>query len=138
MFDQGGVNVKTQYIWEDRYSVGNAAVDQQHQHLFELCNKIQDAAPSDGKKYVMELYRYTRGHFQAEELHMRSIGFPDLAEHRELHNQVIAQLNTLVEKFPSTKESMEYLVVFVAKWLTDHILTEDMKYFTFTHSGNTR
>ncbi len=30
---------------------------------------------------------------------------------------------------------MDYLVVFVTKWLTDHILNEDMKYFTFNHAG---
>ncbi len=50
--------------WLDEYTTGNHKVDQQHQHLFEIVNKLHDAMKLGHGKEVLketfdELIKYT-------------------------------------------------------------------------------
>ncbi len=120
------------FEWDDKFSVGEERLDNQHKYLFQLSNKIQDADKSEGKHYVMELFKYTKIHFGEEEDHLKDIGFTGLVGHMELHNKLITDLSTMVERYSGTQENIDDLAVFLYKWLTDHILTKDMKYATFS------
>ncbi len=108
------------FEWEDKYYVGNVKLDNQHKYLFRLGNEIQDADKSEGKSYVMELFKYTKAHFGEEE------------EHMEMHNKLITDLSTVAERYSGTQENINDVAIFLYNWLTDHILTEDMKYATFS------
>ena len=119
------------FIWKDEYSVGVAELDRQHQKMFALGNEIQGLEVSNSKKTILELYRYTREHFAREERHMKEIGYPDLVHHRDLHEQLIADLNKRVEKQIDTQEKLNDFVLFVYNWIVDHILNQDKKYFEF-------
>ena len=119
------------FIWEERYSVGNSKLDQQHQRLFDLGNEIQDASVKDVKKYVMELYKRTREHFKYEENHMKEIDFPDVRQHEEMHNELITRLNEIAEKDFGTDESFDRFKAFLYDWLVNHILNQDKKYFDY-------
>ncbi len=124
--------MSVKFEWDDKYSVGEERLDNQHKYLFQLSNKIQDADKSEGKHYVMELFKYTKIHFGEEEDHLKDIGFTDLVRHMELHNKLITDLSTMVERYSGTQENIDDLAVFLYKWLTDHILTKDMKYAAFS------
>lgn len=118
------------FIWKTEYAIGNDELDNQHKYLFRLGNDIQNAEIGKAKTYVMELYKYTRKHFQLEEEHMKIMLFPDLESHRLLHNKLLSDLNTLAEDF-NQNDSFEKLRNFYFTWLTDHILQQDKKYFDF-------
>ena len=121
------------FDWREEYAVGNDELDNQHKYLFRLGNDIQNAEIGNIKKYVMELYKYTREHFQQEEEHMKTILFPDLENHRSLHNKLLSDLNTVSEDFDQKSDSVEKFKAFFFTWLTDHILQQDKKYFDFSH-----
>ncbi len=120
--------MSVKFEWNDKFSVGKEEIDKQHQYLFSLGNKIQEADKNEGKHYIMELFKYTKAHFGEEEKHMKEIGFTELKEHMEKHNDLITNLSNVAEEYSGTQENINKIAVFLYNWLTDHILTEDMKY----------
>ena len=128
--------MSVKFLWEERYSVGNSKLDQQHQRLFGLGNDIQDASIKEAKKYIMELYKHTREHFKCEEDHMKEIEFPDVKQHKEMHNGLITRLNEIVEKDFGSDESFNRFKAFLYDWLINHILNQDKKYFDFYKTLN--
>lgn len=120
------------FIWSDAYSVGDEELDRQHKHLFELGNTIQEADSSEARKYIMELYKYIRTHFNLEERHMKTMDYPWVDEHREKHENLISELNQLTEGFD--RENFDIIAAFLHEWLVKHVLMDDKKYFIFAKS----
>lgn len=120
------------FMWSDAYSVGDEKLDNQHRHLFELGNSIQIADKSEARKYIMELYKYIRVHFDREENHMKNLGYPWLDEHREKHENLITELNQLSEGFD--RENFNTIATFLHEWLIRHVLVDDKKYFIFART----
>ncbi|MHC4884374.1 MAG: bacteriohemerythrin [Planctomycetota bacterium] len=119
------------FIWTNEYSVGVEELDRQHQHLFGLGNTIEDATLDKAKGYVMELYKYAREHFAAEEVHMAEIGFPALPEHRELHNRLCEDFNNTIENGFASEQEFDQFKLFLYGWLTNHVMKFDRRYFDF-------
>ena len=119
------------FSWDDSYSVRNEMIDAQHQHLFFLVNSLgEDTSEQTVKQVIMELYKYTRIHFTAEERLMRDGAFPLLSEHKLLHDDLIEQLNTVSRQDLSQEKAIFAVRKFVFDWLVNHILQEDMRYAT--------
>ena len=126
-----------QFVWDGTYSVGNSAIDQQHWGMFELGNQLPEIFDgSDVKPIILRLYKYVRIHFTAEEKMMKSIGYPQLEEHRLLHDNIITQLNKISSQPLDTDEAIYGFKKFIYNWLIDHILNEDNKYFQFNKNKN--
>ena len=124
-----------QFIWDDKYCVGNDVIDEQHKELFALGNAIPDVTNSqDIKKIVMQLFKYTREHFAYEEAMMKSSGFPLMDEHRTLHEDLITKLSDISAEQLETDDAIWDFKKFVHAWLVDHIVHEDGKFFTFLRS----
>lgn len=119
------------FVWDKTYSVGNEMIDSQHRRLFDVGNEMQNIQLADVARTIMNLYKHTREHFDTEERHMKSLGYPKLDQHRELHNNLITGLNTLTGKPIDTDLGLEGLRKFVYNWIIDHILNHDKKYFEF-------
>lgn len=122
-----------QFIWENKYSVGNPMIDKQHKEMFKLGNDLPEVLNvHEIKPIIMRLYKYTREHFSMEEEMMRSIGFPLLAEHKILHEELISKSNEISSlPFQTDKEVIRFKQ-FVYGWLIEHILHRDMQYFQFS------
>ena len=126
-----------QHKWKQEYSVGIATLDQQHQHLFELVNRLHEFMSAGLSDAIMtttlgELVAATRQHFLAEEALMTEVNFPALDAHRAEHEKI----NRAVLKFIGDYEAGEkrfsvQLLDFMIDWLTTHILTTDMQYSQF-------
>lgn len=119
------------FVWDKGYSVGNEMIDSQHRRLFDLGNEIQNIQLSGVTRTIMNLYKHSREHFNTEEQHMKSIGYPKLLHHRELHNNLITGLNDLVQRPIDSNQRLESFKKFVYDWIIDHILNHDKKYFEF-------
>lgn len=120
------------YTWEDKYSVGDDEIDNQHKQLFAIANSVENHhEKSEIAKSIMELYKYTRIHFQAEEQMMRDVGFPEYREHQLLHDNLITKLNEISNQEFDKAEDGRKFIDFVFNWLTDHILHQDMAYCRF-------
>lgn len=120
--------------WDNSYSVGIAAIDEQHRRWIGILNRLHDAmVAGKGRAFqeaiLSEMVAYTRTHFLQEELMLKVKGYPKLAEHREKHAAFTKQVQELEAKVLSgapvlTIDMMEIL----KRWLREHILSEDMQY----------
>ena len=122
-------------IWSDKFSVGIEELDDQHQRIIELINKLLDfneELPCEvvTTNTLREMIRYARTHLIFEEKLLEKNNYPDYENHCSLHKQYlqdIAELSTNVTdncNYETLKELLKYLV----HWWENHILNEDMKF----------
>ncbi len=119
--------------WKENYNVGIAIIDNQHRKLVAEIDLLQKAVTSNtitGKiaLTLRFIVNYVHHHFAEEEAVMKSVGFPELDKHRDLHtnltNEVKAiQINIKKGKPINAKELIDFLI----EWLNKHILEEDLK-----------
>ena len=123
--------------WKDEYSVGVEQFDRQHQHLFEITNKIIDC-PNQPKcteltsETLTEMVNYAREHFSAEEMFMEQYGYPEIEPHKRQHDYFINTTAELAVSFMDNQQTTgDEIAEFLTLWLLNHILKSDMKYKDF-------
>lgn len=126
-------------VFDSRYRVGVEQVDLEHQRLFELASHIYDRLSLDVivpmhemRSAINELIEYTASHFANEEMLMENSGYPNLDDHRALHDGLISR----IRDFESQAATVEQLTPvdlyeFLCGWLGDHILTSDRVFGEF-------
>jgi len=113
--------------------IGIEEIDKEHEHLFDLLNKTDEALHADNpdvaaitSRLLNELYEYAITHFAHEEAYMLSIDDPELnrqaAEHEAFRDKVTSAMHA-GELSLSTAQD---LLTFLAKWLYRHILGSDI------------
>jgi hemerythrin len=123
--------------WKDEYSVGVENIDHQHQHLFEIVNKLIGRPDSSGDSGLVsdiltELANYAREHFTDEEKLMLEYGYPELESQKKQHDYFIDTTAELSISFVDNKQTAtDEITEFLKLWLTTHILKSDMKYKKF-------
>lgn len=122
--------------WTSDMSVGHPELDRDHQRLIGILNSLgvnMELGNRNIVEFILDdLTHYVRVHFQREELHMESIGFPDLVRHRAIHERISGRIEDAKWKyfqgFSATLQNE--LLAFLTTWLNNHILVEDMRYST--------
>jgi len=118
----------TRFIWLDDYKIGHKFVDEQHQTLFELANKIIDPENQDSThQHVMALFKYVHEHFRAEEAIMREIHYPAYEQHRLEHDKLLDRLSAVGEAVGRGETDIEAIASFMTGWLLVHIIGDDMQ-----------
>jgi hemerythrin len=125
-----------EFVWSQTMSVNNDAIDGHHKKLIQLFNEVGMLIELDQKtplfstiKVVSELNVYAIFHFREEERLMEQGDYPELAEHKKLHEAFIEKLNHFKEGYMKSDPLVNYeLFDFLSRWIVDHIMTEDMKY----------
>jgi hemerythrin-like metal-binding protein len=124
-------------FWKDEYSVGVERIDRQHQHLFEIVNKLVErpSSPEDSgvfSEILAEMVSYAREHFTDEEELMQEYGYPEIELHKKQHAYFIDTTAELSISFMDNKRTAtEEITEFLILWLTTHVLKSDMKYKEF-------
>jgi hemerythrin len=113
------------FIWKDHYLIGNQKVDQQHQQLFDLANKlVQSKTQDDLAENAMLLYRHVREHFQVEETVMKNYAYPDYQNHVDTHNLMLNKLVEVSDKINKHEWRQQDVLKFMQEWIS-HILEDD-------------
>ena len=123
-------------IWEDKYSVGVAEIDHQHERMFTVINELLDAintntAPAHLGNIIESLVKYKIFHFATEEKYFKEFNYEGTEDHIQKHHEFNDKLEALKLKYP--EYSMEFafaLVDFLEDWLIGHLMTVDRKYMT--------
>ena len=106
--------------------LGRRELDLQHAGMFDRLRSLEEHGTLDEiRALVWDLMRYTREHFLAEETFMAEIGYPRLADHRELHDHLLKELVRIASRNLGVPDARLDLQVFVRKWLSDHIQSAD-------------
>jgi len=122
-----------QFQWNDLFSVGNTAIDQQHKKLFSIINDLIAAQENRQEQKVIEkilseILSYTEYHFSFEEELFTS--HPDAKKHCLIHEKFVEKAMDLKDQYISgvgdiTEDTLEFLV----NWLKNHVLHTDVVYF---------
>ncbi|EAJ6153289.1 bacteriohemerythrin [Campylobacter lari] len=117
--------------WDQKYSINNEKIDEQHKKLFELAAKVEEISDRpvyqvELKKIVAEFFHYIKIHFQDEESYMTEINYPYLNQHKLMHKQITKSMIKLIQSIKSTNDLKEKLYIVVNSWLIEHIIQHDM------------
>ncbi len=124
-----------QLVWHDFYASGNSIIDAQHEGLFELANQVIASMLTDGQSDVLMkkmdiLYKAVVQHFDDEEEILTKAGYPNLKQHKQLHQNLLIRASILKKEVDSSSiqvgQLLEYLVYDV---VAKHLLFADRDYF---------
>lgn len=120
--------------FDDNLITGNNTIDEQHKELICRIKQFVDSCEQGDAKikaikmldYLME---YTEFHFSQEEKLQEDVGYPELAQHREKHEEFKKTLqnleNFLEESEGPTDAFVQQVETNVVNWLFNHIKTFD-------------
>ena len=124
-------------VWSRVLSIGVEEVDEDHRKLVTIFNILNHAVtegePADYLAAVLEeLINCTVWHFSHEERLMLKYRYDDMADHKEEHRALIASAKALQQEIleKGTRLADEH-IAFLERWLTEHILTADMRLGSF-------
>lgn len=132
------------FRWTEAYSVNIAALDRQHQKLFETVNELNRAlrsgAGNDALDPILDqLMEYATVHFAAEESLMEQYEFPGLSTHRTQHEMFRQQIAVFLAEHTAAKPGVPVsLMFFMQDWLKRHLLQTDKLYSAFLNARGVR
>jgi len=129
--------------WRKEYEIGVPQIDAEHHHLVDLINAFHETylrgeSSEEIPRLLNQLVAYAEEHFQHEELLMSASDYPRLDEQRAQHEELVASIFAINEKFSAdrTKAGAEVLH-FIKNWLLDHMVKYDMDIGDFLrHKAN--
>lgn len=128
--------------WNSRYDTGIQIIDEQHQELFRIVDRlrrlVQDGADRPLVEALLEdLVSCSERHFATEETFMGRFGYPDLTQHVSEHASMLTSLHELLVKFQESHQAMALMVpTFMDGWLKHHISDGDFGFVTFLKARN--
>mgnify|MGYP000064087126 CR=1 FL=1 len=127
-------NKPTTITWKDEYSVGIKSLDDDHKRLIYLLNQFKTAYDYDTsaefeRQALEQLVEYTRFHFTREEEMMQQAGYEDFENHKQQHNNMIAQVEQFVGLYNREgHDSLNEVSTYLTNWLINHINGTDKQY----------
>ena len=126
--------------WSPAFSVKIKKFDDQHMKLVAMVNELHDAM-KEGKGHEIlgnilnGLITYTATHFADEEKLLAQHYYPELAQHKAIHAELVKQVLELQGKFKSGQAILTLSVmIFLKDWLVKHIQGDDKKYGVYLNS----
>lgn len=121
-------------VWDQKYSVGISAIDEQHKQFIFILEKLSKAVNNnDSREAVgrifLDLEKYVEYHFGTEEEYFQKFSYMDADEHIKAHRLFEKKLGELKEKYlVDENNAVIDLISFMFDWLINHIQTLDRKY----------
>ena len=128
--------------WNTRYDTGIRLIDEQHQELFRIVDRLrrmvqEGADRAEVEALLEDLVACSERHFATEETYMGRFAYPDLAQHVSEHATMLTSLHELLTKFQESHHAMALMVpTFMEGWLKHHISDGDFGFVTFLKARN--
>ena len=120
-------------IWREEFSVGNAAVDQEHQELIETINALFDVIGAESEKDPVvdglgEIYTMIASHFALEEKIMLDVRYGQYPAHKEDHEVLLDELSEIIDTVELGDSFDEAdLTTTLNRWFSEHFSTHDAR-----------
>lgn len=119
--------------WKKEYSVGDPAIDHEHQELIDLVNTaagaiLEGRPDADIDRNLGDLLRAISAHFALEERQMRESRYDMLPDHKGDHEKLLDALREIMDDDrgdPST--SADRLVEVLEAWFINHFRVHDSR-----------
>ncbi len=122
-------------IWNDEYNLGVSPIDEQHQGLLSLVNRLHEAlAVGESRSHLGEIFealkKYVQEHFHAEEELMHQSQFPGRQEHLQAHAGFCEKVDQLFLQFLHSASFLIgiELMRFLREWIEQHLQEADQAY----------
>jgi hemerythrin len=100
--------------------------------MFALAELLIHADTQSGRLLCAQsLYDYTKNHFAHEEHLMTQSDYPELHEHKQQHDHLLAMLDRIAQDIEAGVVKLHDLERLVSDWLVSHINTSDAKLSLF-------
>jgi len=131
-------------LWTPDLTVGSTLLDEHNREMFDQLGAVEEviasASPEALANWLVEVTDQLAWLLDAEEAELASIGYPELAFHRQLHDRVRSRIQvarTQLSKKPSpamlttlTRDTCAALSV----WLMRHVQDADKLFFPYIDS----
>jgi len=121
-------------VWQKQLETGHGKIDEQHKSLVEIFNRLHGAMKQGRGKAELEgilvfLKDYTVSHFAMEEELMARHQYSGMAQHRQIHADLVRQVADLLDRFQNGTGFLTLEVMsFLEDWLVNHIQGEDFRF----------
>jgi len=119
--------------WKQEYSVGNASIDHEHQHMIQQINSLYEqlAEPVDAdnvEAVLGEIHADISAHFALEERLMRKADYVEYELHKEDHEDLLDQIHDLMDSFFEDPEAGQKLLkAQLSDWFGRHFASFDAR-----------
>ena len=126
--------------WTGSCSVGVSSIDEQHQELYDVVNRLhlsmkEGTAKETFSELLGEVANYATYHFENEEKYMRQFDYPDLDKHKAQHDIFVSKVQDLQSQMDQGRLLLSIeMISFLSDWIHDHILGKGHELDTFLHS----
>lgn len=151
--DQQGISCTSQFAnngaqqqieWDGSLALGLPAIDQQHQALVGILNKLmsnphESLHSQDAVDNLSELTRLLDFHFASEEAYMRQLEMPEqeMAEHHRKHQEMMQQCVDLnLDSFRNRDLKVCDIAAKISQWAIDHVVEYDFKIREYLPDGH--
>ena len=125
------------FDFEAEFKLGIDTVDGEHAQLVDMLNTVHSLI-GEGKKEEAQLYfcqtlsNYVDEHFANEEQFMSSIDFPQLDEHKRVHENFKRTIQDIIPLIASyNDDAFRKALTDTYTWILTHIGKTDRKYAKF-------
>lgn len=117
-------------IWQSTFNVDIQVIDEQHQHLIEIINRLSTEVETtvgavELTDFFRELVNYSEYHFQTEEAYFNRYAYPERDQHLAAHASYRQTLETFLIREGSREEVAKELLAFLGQWWVEHITGTD-------------
>ena len=134
-----GANNSGIITWDNKYNTGIDKVDAQHRQLISLTNDLYKACITKNdelfntfKDAMGKMVAYVNFHFNIEIKLMKAINYPNLAEHKKMHDKLIEDIVQAANDFKDGKKYVANKFVHtLIDWICSHIAFYDKQYAIF-------
>lgn len=120
-------------IWRDSFALGIPVIDMQHKELFSRLDELVESTMKNNGAATMGemvtfLEHYALEHFATEEALMEKTAYPELAEHRLMHQEFKKELAFIQHELNDTTSDhhiVTNLIGYLCDWLIGHVLEVD-------------
>ena len=119
--------------WRQEFSVGNAAIDSEHEQMIEQINQLYEqlseaADPVTIEAMLGDIQADISAHFALEELLMREADYTEYEEHKEDHEDLLDQIHDLMFSFTDDPDTgRELLMNKLSDWFGRHFASFDAR-----------
>jgi hemerythrin len=123
----------SKFAWNEKFGVGIPEIDQQHQKLVELINRVIDGYHQGlpHKKLsalIDDAVSHGIYHFSFEERLQEHAGYPFIKAHQKSHVQFAKRISEFQTRFKNGEDIIPYIDGLLVEWLTDHFVHDDADY----------
>ncbi|MBU1046503.1 bacteriohemerythrin [Patescibacteria group bacterium] len=132
--------------WTEENSVGVKELDEHHQNLVKIANKLYDFTRTNVKdrnkliELLNELVNFSKYHHSIEEKYFKKFNYEHIERHTKEHEKFFVNMNALIKKIEDPKSDFSQttfeVLDYLEDWYLNHLNDEDKKYTkTFNENG---